>query len=239
MGKPNCKTKALYFFSGFSDDDGFAPEIAESLRRHIVDRQSLVFIATDPKDHAAADNSAKITTGFFRKAGIEFKDVYVFDGRKSAAECATLLGNASAVFLMGGRTLLQLQFINKNNLAGLLCGFGGVIMGLSAGAINMAEFALLAPTDSGGSVPVMYKGTSFADIPAIIYKGIGLADITITPHYDSDDKNLTDNVLLPFSHKIDIYAMKDDSAIVISGGEKQYFGDICLISKGETRWIKQ
>ena len=232
--------KTLYFFSGFSSNDGFPPEIAESLRSHIADRESLVFIASDPDSHSATDEYAKGIIRHFFAAGIEFAAVHVLDGRKSPEECAALIGNASAVFLMGGRTLLQYQFIMKNNLAGLLRGHGGVIMGLSAGAINMAEFALLAPTTMGdGSTAVMYKGESLADIPAMIYRGIGLADISVTPHFNRDDKASFDNVLLPFSHKIDIYAMADDSAIVISGGKIQYFGDICHISKGRFQWIKQ
>ena len=232
--------KILYFFSGFSSSDGFPPRIAESLRGHIVAREFLVFIATDPDNHSGTDEYAKGITRRFYEAGMEFAAVHVLDGRKSEAECAKLVGDASVVFLMGGRTLLQYQFIMKNNLACLLKRHGGVIMGISAGAINMAEFALLAPTTMGdGSTAIMYKGESLADIPAIIYRGVGLADISVTPHYSSNDKASMDNVLLPFSHKIDIYAMGDDSAIVINNGEKQYFGDICHISKGRFEWIKQ
>jgi len=223
--------KALYFFSSFNSHCKFSPELISNLQSQVTNRERLVYICTDPEAHESTDNFEKLMTDYFRKMDIEFSEIHVLDSRKPANECTKLINSASVVFLMGGRTLLQYQFIIKNNLAESLKNHTGIIMGVSAGAINMAELSLLAPTESSGSVPVMYKGVSLADIPAIMYNGIGLADITTTPHFDPEDKNLIDNILLPFSHKTDIYAMEDDSAILIYDGKKQLFGNIHLISK--------
>jgi len=212
-------TKTLYFFSGFDDETGFPPEIAESLREHITERQALVFIASDPNDHSTTDYYAKFGMAQFSKAGIEFTDTHVLDNRKSVDECVALASNASVIFLMGGDTLSQYQFIAKSGLDEVLRQHHGIIAGISAGAINMAKFALLDETPKG--------------VPPIVYRGIGLADITTYPHYSADDKDLLKKILLPFSHKINIYAMEDDSAIVIHGDKTQYIGNIYHIRRGE------
>lgn len=65
-----------------------------------------------------------------------------------------------------------------------------------------------------------------------IYKGIGLADISIEPHFSIENNELLDNDILPFSEFIDIYSICDDSAILLCNGKRQYFGNIYLASKG-------
>jgi len=64
-----------------------------------------------------------------------------------------------------------------------------------------------------------------------IYKGVGLADISIEPHFSPDNTGLLENVLFPFSKTIDIQAMCDGSAIIVDNETAQYFGDIYLVSK--------
>lgn len=228
--------RTLYFFSGFDREGGFPADIGESLARDIINRKSLVFIATDPTGHEKTDSYAKVMVRWFSASGIEFEAVNVLDDRTDAAECEKLVKNASAVFLMGGRTLLQMQFITQNKLDAALREFDGVVMGLSAGAINMANFSFLAPYDGS---PIMFKGVSIADLPAIAYSGIGLADISVMPHYDEGDKDFREGALMPFSDKIDIYAMCDGSAIMACGEKINYFGKICLISRRKITWISQ
>ena len=227
----------IYLFSGFKDDCGYPPEIAASLRDNIVDRTAITLIASDPADHHRSDWYSKMTIDHFRNAGIEFDNVNVLDDRNSADECVEAVTSAPVVYLMGGRCLLQHQFLLNTGMAAALRAHNGVILGRSAGAINIAKMAFLAPNDHKDGIK--WRGDTIADIPAMLYQGTGLLDISVRPHYEKADPHLTDEVLIPFSHKIDIYAMNDDSAIVIKDGERQYFGEICLISKGLTTWIKQ
>ena len=213
-----------YFFSGFDKEKGFTPKIAESLRENITDRESLVFIASCPYGHEKTDQYSGFQTNWFLNAGIEFKTVYVIDDRKTESECTEIIKNASAVFLCGGMTLLQFEFIRKYNLITILKQFDGVIMGMSAGAINMAINSLALADETRG------KKSS-------VYEGIGLADISVEPHFIIDNAPLLEKILLPMSEQIDIYAMCDDSAIAVNNDERQYYGDIYLISKGTIKKI--
>jgi peptidase E len=216
-----------YFFSGFDREKGFTPEIGQSLRENIISRKSLVFIASCPfpYNHEKTDFYKGVMTNWFINAGLEFENVEMLDDRKTATECAELIKNASAIFICGGTTLLQIEFIRNYNLISLLKDFDGVIMGMSAGAINMAVNSFYSSDRNWGETH--------------IYNGIGLADISVEPHFSIDNINLIEKDLLPFSEKIDIYAMCDDSAVVVYENQCQYFGDIYFVSKGKMEKIGQ
>lgn len=217
--------KTLYFFSGFDKDRGFTVEIAKSLQEHINNKNSLLFIASCPHSHEKTDSYKEGITLWFRNIGIEFENVDVLDDRKTETECLELISNAAAVFLMGGTTILQFEFLQKNNLVSALKQFDGVIMGLSAGAINMAVNSFYSTDKDCGRTH--------------IYKGIGLADVSIDPHFVMENKELLDNDILPFSDMIDIYAMCDDSAILVRNDKRQFFGSIYLVSKGKTEKLNR
>ena len=208
-----------YFFSGFDKEKGFTPEIGKSLRASITERKSLVFVASCPYGHEKTDLYTGFQTNWFRDAGIVFENVYVLDDRKTESECTEIIKNASAVFLCGGMTLLQIEFIQKYNLIPLLQQIGGVIMGMSAGAINMAVNSFCSAYDDSSKTH--------------IYEGISLADISVEPHFSLENTALIEKDLIPFSEQIDIYAIYDDSAIVVCNDKRQYYGDIYLISKGK------
>jgi len=214
---------ALYFFSGFDREQGFTTEIGKSLLHHIKEKKSLAYIASCPYDHEKTDLYSGVNATWFHNIGIDFESIVVIDDRKSESECMEEIKNASAVFLAGGTTYLQFDFIQKNNLIPLLKKFNGVIMGMSAGAINMAVNAFYSADKD-------YSKTH-------VYKGIGLADITIDPHFSIDNKDLLNIDILPFTDILDIYAICDNGAIVISGTERKYYGDVYLASKGEIEKI--
>jgi cyanophycinase len=115
-----------FFFSGFDREKGFTPNIAESLRENITDKKSLAFIASNPCGHERTDFHISYQTKWFNKSGIMFESVYILDDRKTETECAEIINNASAIFLCGGTTLLQIEFIRKYNLVPLLKKFNGV-----------------------------------------------------------------------------------------------------------------
>jgi len=217
--------KSLYFFSGFDKERGFTAEIAKSLQEHIIDKSSLLLIASCPHSYEKTDAYKDGGIMWFRNIGIEFENVDVLDGRKTKTECLGLVSDASVIFLMGGTTFLQFEFLQKNDLIPALKQFDGVIMGLSAGSINMAVNSFYSAD----------KDCSRTHI----YKGIGLSDVSIEPHFMIENKDLLDNDILPFSEIIDIYAMCDDSAILVRNDNRQFFGNIYLASKGKIEKVNR
>ncbi len=82
-------------------------------------------------------------SSWFKAINIEFKRVSVIDERVSTQEIMNELMNASCICLMGGDTKRQMDFINQYEIADVLRNHQGVIVGLSAGAINMARLGLV------------------------------------------------------------------------------------------------
>jgi len=216
--------QTLYFFSGFDKDKGITPEIAQSLRECIATTKSIVFICSRPDGHEKSDMYANIFAAQFKNMGVKFEAHHVLDDRKTQAECIELAKSASVIFLLGGSPHLQLEFLKSNGLILVLQQFSGVIMGLSAGAMNMAINAFYS-ADKDFSI-------------SHIYKAVGLADVSIAPHFHIHDEGLINNEILPFSHIIDIYAMCDDSAIMVCGDERRYFGEVYRACQGVMKRIE-
>ena len=133
---------AYCFFSGFDIGGGFTHDIGLRLQERIQSRKLLVFVSSNPSAHEETDYYVNVNTGWFRNIGIEFERVDILDDRKTEDECTGLIANASAIFLCGGATLLQIKFLEDYNLSPFLRGFHGAVMGVSAGAINMSVNSL-------------------------------------------------------------------------------------------------
>jgi peptidase E len=158
--------------------------------------------------------------GMFKEIGLPFTQFHVIDKRVEPLHAVRLIQEASCVFLMGGHPGLQLQLICDKGLNNAICDAPAVLLGVSAGAINMAKNSL---------------DTKESLVP---YKGLGLADITVKPHFDPKDKQVLLN-LLCISMKLPIYAMEDNSAIFVTGEQISSMGIIHWIHQGEIYPLNQ
>jgi peptidase E len=150
----------------------------------------------------------------FEQIGLSFAQHCVIDNRMEPFRAAKLIREASCVFLMGGYPGLQMRLIREYGLDSVICESSATILGVSAGAINMAVNSL---------------DTKESPEP---YKGLGLADITIKPHFDLGNQQILSS-LLQISVNLPIYAMEDDSAIFVAGDRITRVGRIHYIHKGE------
>ena len=145
----------------------------------------------------------------------------MIDRRLNPEEATNIIRNASVIFLMGGTTLAQMAFISEYGLTGPLQNFNGVIMGISAGAINMGKTSLCT------------KATETEK--TLLYDGIGLVDFTIEPHFDPDNRDLIESALIPISYHIDIYCLCDNSAIIVRPATGICLGGVRILSGGSFR----
>ena len=203
----------LGFFSGFPDHS-FPDKIAERLGQEIILRDNLVFVSAWPQDHKRNDSDSTGMHGMFEKCGLPFAKHYVIDTRTDNNIAKQFIHDASCIFLMGGYPKLQMQLIKEKELDSIICNTSTTILGVSAGAINMAKHSL----DTKESI--------------FPYKGLGLADITIKPHFNIDDQQEL-STLLQVSNEIPIYATEDDSAIFVAGEHLTYIGNIYIINNGD------
>lgn len=209
--------RALYFFSGFDPETGFSAEIAGRLRASMPKPEMLLLVASSPSWHEKTDRYAAAFSGLFERAGISFRAVHTLDDRTSPADAPAWLRDADCIFLMGGNPMSQMAFLNAHGYGRAILQSGAVLVGLSAGAINMGKTALCVRDE---------------DIPDThIYPGLAVADITVDPHFDPEDQaHLAE--LLTLSARFPIYAMRDGSAIVVEGGETVCYGEITLVDGG-------
>jgi dipeptidase E/cyanophycinase len=104
--------------------------------------------------------------------------------------------------------------IHDKGLDGAIRNANAAVLGVSAGAINMAKYSL---------------DTKESPVP---YDGLDLADITVKPHFMVDDQQVL-STLLQISMGLPICAMEDDSAIFVVGDHISYTGQIHWVSMGE------
>lgn len=207
------RQRVLGFFSGFPSRR-FPPGIARQLSRVLTERGSLVFVSAWPEDYERNDRDLAGMYEMFLEYGISFEQNCVIDSRMEGVRAAAMIQKASCIFLMGGHPGLQIQMMRDKGLDAAIRGSQAAILGVSAGAINMAERSL---------------DTKESPVP---YAGLGLADITVKPHFAPEDGQLL-STLLRISMELPICALEDDSAIFVEEAGVSHIGNIHWVDKGE------
>lgn len=203
----------LAFFSGFPNYR-FPYIIGSRLREELIQRESLVFVSAWPDDYERNDKDSNGMYSMFEEYTISFIHHYVIDNRMEASKAIQLINEASCIFLMGGHPGLQLKLIREKELEHGIYNTKAAVLGVSAGAINMAKHSL---------------DTKESPVP---YNGLGLADITIKPHFKPDNQEVL-STLLKISAELPICASEDESAIFVTGDSTSFTGKIYWINKGE------
>lgn len=205
----------LGLFSGFPSRQ-FTDAIAQRLAQELTVRESLVFVSAWPSEHARNDEDAAGMHAMFECCGMAFRRYSVIDKRTSPEEAARHIAEASCIFLMGGHATQQYQLICEKGIREAIRSSKAVILGVSAGSINMAKRAL----DIWES-PVPYEGLS-------------LVDITVKAHITQDDQSMLHTLTqISEAQGLSICAMEDESAIFVQQGQVTYIGRIYWISKGK------
>ena len=203
----------LGLFSGFPTHH-FPDAIAQALRAYLPRRESLVFISAWPEEYARNDDDSDGMHGMFAERGMAFDNHRVIDRRTSAADAVRLAREADCIFLMGGDVTKQMSLIRDLGLVAELQASRAVILGVSAGSMNMGRYA--------------------ADVweTKALSEGIGLTDIVMKGHYAEDAWFIP--ILKELSRTHPIVAMEDESAIFIKANAVWKLGKIHWIDKGRT-----
>lgn len=112
---------------------------------------------------------------------------------------------------MGGQTKVQLEYLTTQALVPLIKQHNGVIIGLSAGAINMSKYSVIA----NPSHP-----------PVSIHNGIGLVETTVVPHFGGISDEFIESMILPMALNEPIYGLYDDAVIVNENETIKHSGTI-------------
>lgn len=157
----------------------------------------------------------------FSEIGIAFGSTKVIDGRMSKEEAQDWVKNEDVIWLAGGDTPTQFAYLKSYGLIDCIKENKGIIIGMSAGAINMAKMAICTMTCGHDELK--------------IYEGLGLVDLSVEPHFYN---NNISKELLELSEKYPLYGICEDSAIISTNDEKLIIGDVYLIDKGNVTKVK-
>ena len=201
--------------------NGFHAQAAEVFRQKICKRNKFAFVASEFEMlHEKTDKYFRVFLDMFEEVGIHFEEAYVVDGRMRPDEAVKAVAEADVVWLSGGNTPTQFGYFQKYGLDKALREHDGVMIGMSAGTINMAKTAIC--TLSCGH----YKQE--------IYSGLGCVDVSVEPHFVRD--NVWDE-LLTLSEEYTIYGLCDDGLIVCTGETVEFYGEVYRLSHGSVEKI--
>lgn len=215
--------KTHYYLGWFNT---FFPEkLGKVLQEDITDRKSLVMISSNPdflEDNGAAERS------WLDQAGIKFDKYYLINYEVQKEDAQALIQNASAIFLLGGNTLKQNEFLIEYELPDLIKKSSAVVMGASAGAINMSAKWLCT------------KNFGYEVETSSVYDGIGLDNFSVLSHFDLENNmELVQDELSALSKEINIYASNKDCAVRVKGEKIDILGNVYLISHSKIQKLEE
>ena len=150
-----------------------ANEFVLRLKKALPAMPRVLFICSDPDNHAMTDYFGADMAKAFSDAGIPFGSFSVLDGRNAGA-AQELIASSDFLILSGGHVPTQHEFFSRIELKHILASFPGVIMGISAGSMNAAQEVYAQPEEPGESIDPEYIR---------FFPGLGLTHIQILPHY--------------------------------------------------------
>ena len=220
--------KITYIFSGFSVEEHFGKEVSRVFQKDLKDCKNIIFIPGGMGKNSKTDKYVNTDVEWFREIGIDIKNVDIFDVDMNMETLEEKINNADIIFLMGGDTIGQFEFISKLNISEKIKEFQGAVIGVSAGAINLGNISICSKDIDDG-----VENTK-------IYEGIGRIDYTFEPHFEISNCELLKNELFPASNKFKIYGITNDTALKVSN-EKEIDiikGDLYIINNSEVNIIK-
>lgn len=204
--------KTCYYLGWFNDF--FPTHLADALSRDVTNRQSLVMISSDP---ASTAENGVIELSWLQEAGILFNDYHVINYETDRTNAKHLLKVASMIFLLGGDTVKQNQFIHEYDLIQSIQQSEAIVIGASAGAINMSLSWLCSPN-------MGYEVST----PTIL-QGVALNDFSVLSHFDLEHHmHIVKQELALLSEELPIYLSNKDCALRVQGDQVDIFGDVYL-----------
>ena len=124
--------------------------------------------------------------------------------------------------MVGGVTLIQNEFVLRITLKEMLENYDGILMGLSAGALNMCEHTIDTPVDPEHDENIQVKG-------------LGITDIVVEVHFDVNNK---EQIKAIDETGFTVYCISNNGAIVLIENEILPYGDIYKYENKKLEAIK-
>lgn len=200
--------------------DGFSEAFVQELKATLTHRDHFVFVASAFDEAEKTEKYAKAILTLFREADLDFKTLTLLDDRLSDSQIDQCLKQADVIWLAGGDTLRQHASFERIGLREKLKTTNAVIIGMSAGAINMGDHVVLAKQESD-HIPQLSE-----------YRGLGLTEINLEPHYDSSNTEHKEEILQA-SRIAPILALCDNAFVKVKDQQIQIYGEYTVFDHSE------
>lgn len=207
--------KTYYLLSGTDKIEGFYNSVIPYLKKDIANNYVITFITSSFDEYDKNDFYYNNMIKFFNDIDIYFKDAYLIDSRKTKEEVVDYINKSNVVYIMGGNPEEEMKSIKQYNLIEPLKNFKGIIIGVSAGSINMNENVCYV--DENDEI--------------LQYSGIGLTNYNIAPHLNFNNKAYLEEIFRVSKIKRTI-ALPNESFIRIEDGKEEIVGEHYYFDNG-------
>lgn len=163
-------------------------KIVDQMKNMLERQNTILFIVASFDDYEKVDFYSKLIFDSFKFSGFDFENYLVLD-RRTADLSKKYVENTDLIFLSGGDIFIENEFFKDIKLKELLENYQRVIVGQSAGSINLASNVYNSPEDGNET-----------DIKTINFDGLGLSNINIEPHFEFNDELFDENELYQRRH---------------------------------------
>ena len=203
-----------YYYLDWFYEKGFSEKLVNALQEDITDRRLLVMIGAESPQESNGPVSIEdvFERTWFHQANIFFDEYRFIDHRTPKEDAQRLVQSASVLFLCGGDPQSQKRLLTEYDLSALIPQGNAVVMGTSAGGMNMSSAYV-----DGGSV----------------YEGIALHGFSFEAHFDYGNTALIEE-RFPLSQIMDIYvASSKNGAVRVQANKIDIIGDVYRISRSK------
>lgn len=182
-------------------------EFTTRLRTALPEFPRVTYVASDPERHDLMCRFGGDVFCALTDAGI-YPSVYRVLDSYNEDEAPELISDSDFLIFAGGHVPTQADFFEDLGLRELLSGYDGVILGISAGSMNMAATVYAHPEEEGEAVDPDYPR---------FFPGLDLTEVQILPHYPQwaektlDGLKLMEDIALPDSHGNCFFVLYDGS----------------------------
>ncbi len=215
----------------YLDDDGIHAKVMDNaygfldqLKKELVHPIRVVNVASAAKEYHMNDLFSSLTKASFEMSGFSIAKWDVIDERFTK-DVKTTIRQADLVFLAGGGIQSQAELFAKIDLKNMLADYQGMIIGLSAGAINAAY-------------EVNYVSEDIKDTYVYRFPGLGLTKLNILPHFDYalSHADILDK-LVKASMEASYVGLPDGSFVEIVNGNERFVGTYYILQNGQLETV--
>ena len=207
--------------NGLDNMNGFIDLLAERW----PDEARCLMISAFPDELEQTDEMCAFFHQSILDAGLPVADFQSLDRRNADISSEELL-SYDVILLGGGHVPTQNKFFHKLKLRKTLQNFDGIIIGISAGSMNSADYVYAQPELEGEAVDPDYERW---------LRGLGLTSINVLPHYQAvkdvvlDGLALFDDISIPDSDGNCFLVLPDGSFLLIENDEETVYGEAYMI----------